>query len=169
MTPAALYWLFALAFTAHNIEEGLFLPAYTVKDPRLAGRVTPFALRFTLVTLTTVTCAIAAFAATGHHPAIQLLAGIAAVMVINAMVPHLTLTLAFRRYAPGTGTAIGLVVPLSLLVIVDGLATSVLTARGLLVTTVAVAVVLLVAIPLLFWVGHVAERRLPWLSANGAT
>ncbi len=32
MTPAALYWLFTLAFTVHNIEEGLFLPAYAADD-----------------------------------------------------------------------------------------------------------------------------------------
>jgi len=168
MTPAALYWLFALAFTVHNIEEGLFLPAYAAGEARLAGRVTPFALRFALVVLTAVISGIAAFAAAGNHSAIELLAGFAAVMVVNAMVPHLTLTVAFRRYAPGTGTAICLVVPLSLLVIMDGLAAGTLTGRSLLVTAVAVAVALLVVIPLLFWVGHVAERRLPWLSANGA-
>ncbi len=169
MTPAALYWLFALAFTVHNIEEGLFLPAYTAKDPRLAERVTPFALRLALVTLTAAIYGIAAFAAAGYHLAIELLAGIAAVMIINAMVPHLTLTLVFRRYAPGTGTALGLVVPLSLLVIIDGLMANVLTVRELLVTTVAVTVALLVAIPLMFWAGHFVERRLPWVSANGAT
>lgn len=168
MTPAALYWLFALAFTVHNIEEGLFLPAYTADKSRLAGRVTPFALRFALVILTAALYVLVAFAAAGNHLAIQLLAGVAAVMVINAMVPHLTLTLVFRRYAPGTGTAICLVVPLSLLVIVNALAAEVLTLRSLLVATIAVVLVLLVAIPLLFWAGHYAERRLPGLSADGA-
>lgn len=168
MTPAVLYWLFALAFTVHNIEEGLFLPAYTAQNSRLAGRVTPFSLRFALVILTAALYVIAAFAAAGNHLAIQLLAGVAAVMVINAMVPHLTLTLVFRRYAPGTGSAICLVVPLSLLVIVNGLAAEALTPRSLLFATIAVAVVLLFAIPSLFWAGHYAERRLPGLSADGA-
>lgn len=168
MTPAALYWLFALAFTVHNIEEGLFLPVYAAGESRLAGRVTPFALRFALVILTAAIYAIVAFAAAGNHSAIELLAGFAAVMVVNAMIPHLTLTVAFRRYAPGTGTGIFLMVPLSLLVIMDGLAAGALTGRSLLVTAVVVAVALLVVIPLLFWAGHFAERRLPWLSANGA-
>ena len=168
MTPAALYWLFALAFTVHNIEEGLFLPAYTADKSRLAGRLTPFALRFALVILTAVVCVVAAFAAAGNHLAIQLLAGVAAVMVINAMVPHLTLTVVFRRYAPGTGTAICLVVPLSLFIIIDGLAAGVFTPLGLLFVTIAVAIGLLVAIPLLFWAGLHAERRLPGFSADGA-
>lgn len=168
MTPAALYWLFALAFTVHSIEEGLFLPAYTASEARLAGRVTPFALRFALVILTIGLYAIAAFAAAGSQLAINILAGFATVMVVNAMVPHLTLTLVFRRYAPGTGTAVCLVVPLSVIVIVSGLAGGVLTPHGLLVTAMAVAVTLLVAIPLLFWLGHFAERRLPWLSAGEA-
>lgn len=168
MTPAALYWLFALAFTVHSIEEGLFLPAYTASESRLAGRVTPFALRFALVVLTAGLYAIAAFAAAGSHLAINILAGFAAVMVVNAMVPHLTLTLVLRRYAPGTGTVICLVVPLSVLVVVSGLASGVLTPRELLVTALAVAVTLLVVIPLLFWLAHFAERRLPWLSAGEA-
>lgn len=167
MTPAALYWLFALAFTVHNIEEGLFLPAYTAGESRLAGRITPFALRFTLVTLTAAICGVAAFAAAGSHLAAELLAGFAVVMVVNAMLPHLALTLVFRRYAPGTGTAICLVVPLSLLIIVEALTTR-LTGYGLFVTAVATAVAVLLAIPLLFWVGHYAERRLPWLSAREA-
>ena len=125
-------------------------------------------MRFALVVLTAVIYGIAAFAAAGNHHAIELLAGFAAVMVVNAMVPHLTLTVIFRRYAPGTGTAICLMVPLAMLLIVDGFTAGVLTGASLLVTAVAVAVTLLVAIPLLFWIGHLAERRLPWLSANGA-
>lgn len=168
MTPAALYWLFALAFTVHCIEEGLFLPAYTASESRLAGRVTPFALRFALVTLTAALYVIAAFAAARSHFAINLLAGFATVMVVNAMVPHLTLTLVFRRYAPGTGTALCLVVPLSILVIVSGFTAGILTPYGLLFTALAVAVTLLVVIPLLFWTAHFAERRLPWLSASEA-
>lgn len=169
MTPAALYWLFTLAFTVHNIEEGLFLPAYAADESRIAGRITPFALRFALVVLTAGMFMIAAFAAAGVHSAIELLAAVAAVMVVNALVPHLTLTVAFRRYAPGTGTAVFLVVPLSLLVITDGFATNMLTMRSLLVATATVAVTLLAVIPLLFWAGHAAERRLPWLSADSAT
>ncbi len=166
MTSAALYWLFALAFTVHSIEEGLFLPAYTASEARLAGRVTPFALRFALVILTACLYVIAGFAAAGSLLAVNILAGFAIVMMVNAMVPHLTLTLVFRRYAPGTGTAICLVVPLSVLLIVSGFATGALTPHGLLATALAVFVTLLVVIPLLFWAGHVAERRLPWLSTG---
>lgn len=167
MTPAALYWLFALAFTVHNLEEGLFLPVYAAAVPRLAGRVTPFAFRFALVALTAALYGIVAFAVAGSRPAGELLAGVAVVMAVNAVIPHLTLTVAFRRYAPGTGTAIGFLLPLSLFVIVDGFAAGALTGRSLLVTAVAVAVTLLVAIPLLFWVGRFVERRLPGLSADG--
>lgn len=169
MTPAALYWLFALAFTVHNIEEGLFLPAYTAEGSRLAGRVTPFAFRFALVVLTIAVYGVVPFAAAGSQVAIELLAGFAAVMVVNALVPHLTMTLIFRRYAPGTGTAICLVVPLSLIVIANDLAAGVLTVQSLLVSAIVVAVMLLVAVPLLFWAGYRAERRMPWLSAEGTT
>lgn len=169
MTPAALYWLFTLALAVHSIEEGLFLPAYTASGSRLAGRITPFALRFVLVALTAGIFMLSALAAAGIDHAAELLAGFAAVMVINALVPHLALSVAFRSYAPGTGTAVCLVVPLSLLVIANNFAAGLLTMGSLLGATVGVAAALLVIIPLLFWVGRLVERRLSRFSPNGAT
>lgn len=169
MTPAALYWLFALAITVHNLEEGLFLPAYAGNTSRLAGRVTPFAFRFALVVLTAVAYVVVDLAVVGNPLATQLLAGIAAVMVVNAVVPHLALTVAFRRYAPGTGTALCIMLPLSLLVIAHGLAADAMSGRSLLIATVVVAVVLIVAIPLLFVAGRFVERYASRLSANEAT
>lgn len=168
MTPAALYWLFALAITVHNIEEGLFLPAYAGNTSRLSGRVTPFAFRFALVVLTAATYVVVALAVAGSHQAVQLLAGLAVVMVVNAMVPHLALTVAFRRYAPGTGTALCIMLPLSLLVIANGLAADAMNGRSLLIAAVVVAVALIVAIPLLFLAGRFVERHVSWVSANGA-
>lgn len=168
MTPAALYWLFALAITVHNLEEGLFLPAYAGATSRFSGRVTPFAFRFALVVLTAVAYVVVGLAVAGNLLATQLLAGIAAVMVVNAVVPHLALTVAFRRYAPGTGTALCIMLPLSLLVIANGLADA-MSGRSLLIAAVVVAVVLIVAIPLLFLAGRLIERHVSWASANGAT
>lgn len=169
MTPAALYWLFALAITVHNIEEGLFLPAYAGTVPRLSGRITPFAFRFALVILTAAIYGIVALSVAGSAYAVELLAGLAAVMIVNAAVPHLALTVALRRYAPGTGTALCIVLPLSLLVIVNGLAAGTVTGRSLLIAAIAVAVALLVAIPLLFSAGRFVERHISGLSENGAT
>lgn len=169
MTPAALYWLFALAITVHNIEEGLFLPAYAGAVPRLAGRVSPFAFRFALVVVTAAAYVVVAFAVAGSPYAAELLAGVAVVMIINAVVPHIALTLAFRRYAPGTGSALFIMVPLSLLVIVNGFTAGALNGKDLLLAGLIVAATLLVAIPLLFSAGRYAERHMPWLSANGAT
>ena len=168
MTPAALYWLFALAITVHNIEEGLFLPAYAGNTSRLSGRVTPFAFRFALVVLTAAAYVVVAFAVAGSHHAAQLLAGIAVVMIVNAVVPHLALTVAFRRYAPGTGTALCVMLPLSLLVVANGLAADIMNGRSLSVAAAVVAVVLIVAIPLLFLAGRFVERHVPWVSANEA-
>ena len=76
--------------------------------------------------------------------------------------------MAFRRYAPGTGTALCIVLPLSFLVIVNGLAADTVTWQSLLIAAIAVAVALLIAIPLLFSAGRLIERHLSGLSANGA-
>jgi len=168
MTEAALFWLFALAITVHNIEEGLFLPAFTASVPRLAEHSTPFSFRFALIVLTGAIYVVVAFAAAGVASAITILSGLALVMAINAVAPHLVLTFAFRRYAPGTGTGLVVMVPVSVFLIVRSFADGILTGRSLVISAISVAVVVAVALPALFYIGRLIERYLPRLVSEVA-
>lgn len=160
MTEAALFWLFALAITVHNIEEGLFLPAFTASVPRLAEHSTPFSFRFALIVLTGAVYVVVACAAAGVASAIVILSGLALVMAINAVAPHLILTLVCRRYAPGTATGLFIMTPLSTLLIVRIAAAGHLDGYALVVSALSVAVAVIIAIPALIYSGGLIERYL---------
>lgn len=168
MTEAALFWLFALAITVHNIEEGLFLPAFTASVPRLAEHSTPFSFRFALIVLTGAVYVVVGFAAAGVASAIALLSGIALVMAINAVAPHVILTLICRRYAPGTATGLFIMTPLSILLIVRNGAAGYHDGYGLALSALAVAVVVIVAIPALIYAGRFIERHLSYPAGEAA-
>lgn len=161
MTEAALFWLFALALTVHNLEEGLFLPAFTEQMPRLAAHVTPFSFRFALVVFTAGTYVVVGLAVAGGALAGALLAGLALVMAVNAVAPHLTLTMACRRYAPGTGTGLFIMLPVSVILVARSLSAGHLTGGALVLSAVTVAVAMIVLLPALFLAGRRIERRLP--------
>lgn len=159
MTIAALYWLFALALTVHNIEEGLFLPAFTASVPRLSAHSTPFSFRFALVVFTGAAYLLVGAAAAGDGLATHALAGLAVVMAVNAVLPHLLLTVLIRRYAPGTLTGLIIMLPLSLILAGRLLVDGAISGSGLALSAVVVAVVVIAALPGLFFAGRLIERH----------
>lgn len=107
--PAWAATLLAGAVAAHNVEEAWWLEAWG-RPPGPARGVTPGAFRFAAggVAVLASTPALALWAG---WPAEGVLAGVAGAMVVNAVTPHLALTLWTRRLQPGTATAWLLVVP----------------------------------------------------------
>jgi hypothetical protein len=71
-----------------------------------------------------------------------LLYAYAAVMLLNAFVPHLVATLLLQRYAPGLATGLLLNVPVCGLLIWHALATAYVSWGGLLLATVGLSVLL---------------------------
>jgi hypothetical protein len=130
MTFDALVWVFALAVTIHNLEEAVWLPAWSrrawrrVEEAavlpawlRRAGRrraaVGAGEFRFGVFALTLLVIVVAALAAAGSAVAAYLVCGFALGMALNAFVPHLAASAALRDYAPGTASGIFLVLPVA--------------------------------------------------------
>jgi len=113
MSFAALSWLFAGAVTVHNLEEALWLPAWSARNRRFPSRVTPAQFRLVVAVLTALAWAVAAAAARGPRGSIAalLVCGYALAMLANAVAPHLAVTAVTRSYAPGTASAWLLNVP----------------------------------------------------------
>lgn len=88
-----------------------------------------------------------------------LLAGYGLAMLLNVFLPHVVATLVMRRYAPGTLTALLLNLPVTLLLLHQGLREGYVHFQRLAWAGPLVVVGILAAIPLLFAVG----RRLPKL------
>ena len=103
--------LLALAVTLHNAEEMVLLPGSQPYMPKL--EIGPLAFRFAAAAIALLFW-LAALALLAGLPVRGIVSGFALAMIFNAVVPHLAVTLATRRYHPGTGTAWLLVVPASL-------------------------------------------------------
>lgn len=107
--PAAAALLLALAVTVHNVEEMIWLPGFR-HPPAFRWEVPARAFRVAAAAIAALFWA-AALALAAGVPAGPVVAGFALAMIFNAFVPHLALTVALRRYHPGTATGLLLVVP----------------------------------------------------------
>lgn len=121
--------LFGIAVTLHNLEEAVFLVSWYNVHWKL--KFTPNAKIYWVVTsLVSVAIWIPVVAvcvwpeSRGFQWA---LAGFALAMAVNAVIPHLVLTVATHSYSPGTGTGMLLNLPLGAWLIHDQLSAHVLT------------------------------------------
>ncbi len=103
--------LFAGILLIHNAEEWIFVDRLTFSSPGRRIRLPVTRFRVALVLVTLAGMALVPLKASGLEQADRLLAGAAAVMVFNAVFPHLFLTLVLRRYTAGVVTATLLMLP----------------------------------------------------------
>ena len=158
MSFDALASSFAAVVTVHNVEEALFLPAWSKRAGRWRVPVGPAEFRFAVAVLTAIAWAVAAWAAAGSATGAELVCGYALAMALNAFAPHLAATIALRRYAPGTATAFLLVLPVSVTLIRAGFAEGrIEQSRFVWVAPLTVAAIL-ASIPALFALWRVLLR-----------
>jgi hypothetical protein len=156
--PGQAALLLALAVTLHNAEEMIWLPG--LSNPYLLRLgVGSVAFRFAATAIALLFW-LAAFALLSGMPVAGILAGFAGAMIFNAVLPHMALTVAMRRYHPGTATAWLLVVPAATTFIAATGGLGALTDRAYLIGAVAGLVGLAVSLPLLLTLGGIIERRL---------
>lgn len=108
MSITSLGWLFSLGVLAHNVEEAVLLPQWSLRAGRWHRPVSAFSFRFAVSVLTVAVflCAAAASAGGAQSTGAHLLTGYALAMVLNVFFPHVLASLMLRTYAPGTATAL---------------------------------------------------------------
>jgi hypothetical protein len=108
-----VFWLFPTAFAIHNIEEALWLPAWSQSAGRFHKPVGAFEFRFALVVLTSIAVVITALLCASGKQSIPsyLFFAFSFGMLVNVFAPHLTATLVLRRYCPGLLTGLLVVMP----------------------------------------------------------
>ncbi|MDP3897471.1 MAG: HXXEE domain-containing protein [Mesorhizobium sp.] len=155
MAPATAAVILAFAVTLHNIEEMIWLPGF--RHPALPV-LTPFQFRFAATAVAVLFWLLAAGLAAGV-PLAPVLTGFAAAMIVNALVPHLALTLVLRRYHPGLATGLLAVVPAAFLALSSLGGAVAIAESGVLAWRAGAAFVALgFSVPLLLWSGSKLER-----------
>ena len=154
MNKISLIWLFVGAVAAHNLEEAIWLPRWSHQAGGWYNAVTSFQFRFA-VSVLSVFAAFLATCASLWPMAWNLygLSGYALAMAINVISPHLSATVALRRYMPGTATSLLLILPTSIPLLLAMCHDGSLSTWTFLWTGPAVAVGIALTIPILLSIG----------------
>lgn len=151
-----LLWLFTAGVAVHNLEEAMWLPAWSASAGRWHRPVSRAEFRFAVLVLTLVllAAAVAVSVAPPGSWASYLFFGYVFAMVANVFVPHVAASLALRTYMPGTASALLLNLPLGALLLRQGFRSGRIEAGIFAVAGPLVALGILASIPLLFWIGR---------------
>lgn len=109
------------AFIIHNTEEAIFICRFPVQSPVLF--IEPASCRqflWAVSILTFVEIIVSILALTTKKPAVYLFisTALAAPLLFNVLMPHLSIALYTFHYTPGLASAIILILPLSMIVLV---------------------------------------------------
>jgi hypothetical protein len=113
--------LFLLGFTLHNLEEAIWLPAWSKYARKFHEPVERNQFIFALIIITIAGYLIILLdMLTGQTGNIinYIFLGFIGMMGLNAIIPHLAATIVLKKYAPGLITGLLLNLPISIIIIV---------------------------------------------------
>src|ERR1700737_3100498 len=107
MRLGKLLWMFPIALTLHNLEEAVWLPAWSQHAGFWDSPVGPTEFRIAAALLTILVYAVTYWSSRTAKESIgtYVLAGFAFAMLLNVIF-HVAATVALRGYAPGVVTAV---------------------------------------------------------------
>lgn len=152
--------LFLISFTLHNIEEALWMPKWKQDKLRFLKPAPKNEFYFALFVLTSLACIVVCLMALYPEQRLftYVFAGFLGAMAFNAVFPHLSATVALRKYAPGTVTALLLMLPVNGLILYYLVNTGVVSVYEIVLSTLGVGIPMAASLPVLFWIG----RKLIW-------
>lgn len=103
--------LFCLTITIHNIEEALFLPAWTISNSPITISSTTFLITVAIITFIGYGTAIYYIFQPGATIK-YIFIGYVGAMWINAFLPHILFSSLSLSYMPGTISAVLILIPI---------------------------------------------------------
>ena len=147
---------FCCAITLHNIEEAIWLPKWSQQASKFQKPVTSreFLFAVSIITLLAYLSAFLYLKFPDFQVGKWIFIGFLSSMALNAIFPHLLVTILMKAYAPGLMTGMLLNVPINCLILYELSQRGVLSWQELLLSTIVVAPCLIAIIPLLFFIGR---------------
>ncbi len=154
-------WTLAVAETLHNLEEAIWLPAWSKASGAWHPPVGAFEFRFAVVVVTLLFYAIIYdFSRHSSARSRYLMGGTLVLVLFNVFVPHLLATIIMTRYAPGVVTGVLVNLPVTVYLLLRGLHEGIFSVRDLAIGTAAIAAIVLPLLPIAFAVGRVVPRAM---------
>jgi hypothetical protein len=159
MTFRSLQLLFPFLVALHNAEEAIGMPRWTRRAGPWFGGVQPAVFQFAAVVLTVLALAVTVLSAAAGRLSFwaDLTFGYMVAMLLNALVPHIAVSIASRTRMPGVVTAAALNLPILSFLTFLALKQGYVAPRAALEFAIAVPLLLLAMIPLLFKLGKLLE------------
>ncbi|MBE0643944.1 MAG: HXXEE domain-containing protein [Bacteroidetes bacterium] len=154
------FWLFPIAFTIHNLEEAIWLPAFSKTAGKFQKPVGSFEFIFALIVLTLGALAITVLFFEQGKQSIPcyLFFAFNFGMLINVFFPHVGVTIALRRYCPGLMTGLLLLLPVTLYDLQYGYKNGYFDTGTFWLVTLPFAAIVVASLPLLFRAGRLLAR-----------
>ena len=151
-----LQWLFPFLVALHNAEEVFTLPKWKRPSGLWFGGVSPTVFRFAAIILTVLAFVTTTLSARAGPMTLwaNLNFGFIVAMLLNALVPHIAVSVLRRAAMPGVITAATLNLPILSLLALLALRQGYVSLQAALVFCIAVPLLLLLATPLLFRLGR---------------
>jgi hypothetical protein len=153
-----IVWVLAISETLHNIEEAIWLPAWSHTAGMWHPSVTAFEFRFAVIATTLLFYGVIwYFSRYGTNASIYLLGGALVIILFNVFIPHLIATIALSQYAPGAISGILFNIPVTLYLLRRGMREGFFTPRELVLGTIVFTVVAGTLLPVSFAVGRLID------------
>lgn len=147
--------MFPIALTLHNLEEAVWLPAWSQHAGFWESPVGPTEFRVAAVLLAIAAYVVTYWSIRAGKEAVgtYVMAGFVFAILLN-VIYHVAVTLGLREYAPGVVTAVLINLPVMWYLLVRVFRERWVTWPRALLAFIAVPVAILLMIPVLFWVGR---------------
>lgn len=141
--------LFVAAITMHNIEEAFFLPSWS--NP-VGIEVSSSEFTFAVAFLTVLAYLSAYLSIRSGKKGLwaYVFTGYALAMFLNVFFPHVLTSILVQEYAPGTGTAVLMVLPTASLVLYKSIQDGFVDRKRFYIIGPIVVLIMAVSVPLLF-------------------
>jgi hypothetical protein len=151
-------WLFPLAISAHMLEEALWLPGWSQQAGAWHVPVSQGEFWIASLILVVFVFGLTYGAVKGGPggPAVYLLLCLALLMLLNIFHPHLGAAVFTGRYAPGLATALLVILPVMVYLLVRAVREGHIRGRRLAAAAVVVVPAAALIWPVLFWFGRQA-------------
>jgi len=156
MKESYIFLLFPLAILLHNIEEAIWLPKWSKLTKKYHKPVKADDFRFAVVIVTVLaylaTLLLLIFNDVNLFKYIYF--GFLGSMILNAIFPHLVMTIVLKKYAPGLLTGLFINIPFNSYIIYVAVENSYIQMREIIISTVFVGISILLLLPVLFKVSN---------------
>jgi len=162
ITFKKLIWVLAVSETIHNLEEALWLPAWSHAAGIWHPTVGAFEFRFAVAIVTLIFYGVIYYFSTHENePARYMMGGALVIILIDVFVPHVLATVILGRYAPGVVSGVLLNVPVCAYLLRRGLNEGIFNSRMLLLGALGFAAVMIPLLPVSFALGKFVEGVVP--------